>query len=412
MGFERLKSGSVEAWTYLIRSNNRLINETVVYVADEEVDDRTTRYHLSLAGQSEPITLLLRESNSSEIAFYQQFASAVAHLTPRCWIAQEDEYGQNGCLILDDSENHHPPATWSKTDLVRLMGHLAYLHARYWNQGVLLSSYLRPHPIYQEDLTAGIIDGFKFGSREMLFFPLTSEEEAQSKAIFKAKFRSPSRIISAMKRLQVDSMWSGVISDQHLEAISALLYEPEAIFDPLRSVPVTILHGQPIPINWSINLLDGVTLPDWHRVSAGPGILDVAALVEDFVVWNTIEPDAHAQVNGSLQELLLDSYFLALNARIRDFTGDSSRLSTRFLRRSAYPAAVCWHVLTYWIPKLLTNMELDQPLFDMHHPPQYDPRRETEVWVNDHYKIQLSATFNRFLDAYKLLKTSPVEVYD
>ena len=416
MILSQLQNGSVEAWTYLIRTRQELLEETVLHVDVEEVDLRQTRYSLTLSSQSEPIDLLLKSTSRSELAFYQKFAQSFRALVPRCWTTFDEDFSADrGWAILEDTANHYAPSTWAKRDLVKVMGHLANLHAQYWDQGVMLSSYLIPHIVYSPKLSSHLTDS---DSPDQPIADNNPFNQQTSLATARLRYSTKRldqlfRATAGLRILKDQADQLGIVHEGHLEALEDLLINPSFLIEPLRAIPITLLHGRPSASQWSINLLEEFRLHDWRRVTAGPNVFDLADFVENYVVWHTLKVDSHPEVNGSLEELLLDSYFLALNGRMRDLRGDEVTVATRYLRRVAYPAAVCWQMLTRWLPKFLNGFE--QELIDGRSRQSNSANNRLftqDIWENESFKLAMSHTFNRFLDAYKLLQSNPIETYE
>jgi hypothetical protein len=106
---------------------------------------------------------------------------------------------------------------------------------------------------------------------------------------------------------------------------------------PLRNLPVTLLHGNPVPHHWRLTLLGERRLTDWRTVAAGPGIWDLVRFLEGAARLPSWPADA---------ETMIDSYLLRLHVGLPAFDARA--------HRQALPAALCLYVITAWLPRLAT----------------------------------------------------------
>ena len=68
------------------------------------------RYILTLAGSSDPISFIAKQTNAAEALVYQALGDPAATGIVPCHYAHVD--GDAGWVILADVPDHFPPATW------------------------------------------------------------------------------------------------------------------------------------------------------------------------------------------------------------------------------------------------------------------------------------------------------------
>lgn len=321
-------------WTAVLTQDAELAGATVTEVAAESLPgQRHTRYLVSLAGHSDPVPYLMTETTATEAAFYQEVGPAIRRLLPRCWWQQE--IGNDGWLLLDEVPAHRLPARWTADDVEKVIAMLASLHGAFWNQEERLDDFAwlpQPWRVQQKTPPPGYLEAWQFWDR------MTGGGRALShQAVRTAGGLAPLLIRAAagleiLRRLRG---WPGVIEPLHLEALTALLDDPLPILYPLRGLPVTLLHGNPIPHHWRLTLFGDRRLTDWRSVAAGPGIWDLVRFLEA-----TAAAD-HWPVD---EETMIDSYLLRLHVGLPDFDSRAAR--------QALPAALGLYVITAWLPRL------------------------------------------------------------
>lgn len=388
-------------------------------VTAEPITARVTRYALTLAGWPEPITLVGKETTAVEVHFYQQHAASLPELVPYCWLAELDETGEHGWLLLEDADHHHAPITWHFSDVERLVSHLATLHITFWGASPPLHEKQRyPQQELDEPLIAVDRLPYLLGPPQAprpipewrrrvdrlvrgwarprpTIHPLAlTEAGTQTALLFKAQAG-----VQMMRRL---GGWPGIIEEEHLQAAELLLNNPDLWLTPLRELPYTLLHGQPEVDNWVVSLLEREQLLDWHTAVWGPAPLDLVQFLESFYERASLKADNLAYQEWAIrEETLIDGYFLQLAEQL-----PSDAYNARYLRRYTLPAARCFYLLTRWFPifadwfmrlphsrhtwEMLADMD-DQQLAAIGYTPV--------VGVRPHLKL----VFDRFLDAYRLL---------
>jgi hypothetical protein len=185
-----------------------------------------------------------------------------------------------------------------------------------------------------------------------------------------------------------------------MQAAADLLDDPVPMFEPLRRLPITLLHGYPGVYNWRVSLFDECHLVDWQQVVAGPAVTDLIVFLETF---SALDFRQSGETSIITEETLIDSYILQLSAELRQ--RDDIKFSARDIRR-AIPAARCLYILFHWLPR-----------FEMwfHWSPEHafagrklDPFEQEDVLQSASDPVAqlqpyLAGTFDRFLSAYHQL---------
>ena len=407
MNVEQLKSGSVEAWTWLIRQQLNMTAEIVIGVQAESISSSQTRYLLTLSNYTEPISLIGNDTNHTEFAFYSQYATGFNDIAPSPWFNWFDHDG--GWVVTEENGPYHAPSTWSRSDLELVIEKLAKFHGQWWGSNVQAAD-LPKHPtlesyahIEQIQLHNKQYSG-RFGLRNAKRRPNTPPvvETAQPFGAAVPELMLASIGFKILKKL---GGLPDVVEAVHLNALDNLLRHPEIMLQYLHNVPLTLLHGQPVAENWRINLNDEVRLVNWRQVSVGPAICDLATFIESYIFWHTPRPDSHRLVHGSLEELLVDHYFMNLGENV-SLEGDSHPGSSRYLRRYALPAAICWHTVSHWLPTFadwFNHLPQSRHTWEMLDDMKLESLNHWGMQSLNQYRPAIGAIFERFLKAYKLL---------
>ena len=115
--------------------------------------------------------------------------------------------------------------------------------------------------------------------------------------------------------------WPDVLDERHLNAAADLLDDPVPIFQPLRTLPATLLHGYPGIYNWRVSLFGERHLVDWRQAVAGPAVSDLIVFLETFNALGFMDDGQSPSIT---EETLIDSYILQLSAELRPVTTSHS----------------------------------------------------------------------------------------
>ncbi|MEM9776103.1 MAG: hypothetical protein AAF902_16110 [Chloroflexota bacterium] len=409
MNIEQLKSGSVEAWTWLIRQQQNMTAEVVVGVQSEAIESGQTRYLLTLGSYSEPISLIGNDTNHTEFAFYSQYAAGSDAIAPSVWFSWFDQEG--GWVLTEENGPYHAPSTWSRQDLEHVIEKMAKFHGQWWGNGVQ-SADLPQHPVIESHEYIEQVQlqskgqsgrfGFKNSNQNQNLPPVIETAQPFGAAV-------PELMLASIgyKMLKKLGGLPDVIEAVHMSALNDLLQHPEIMLQHLHHVPKTLLHGQPTAENWRIDLNDRAHLVNWRQASIGPGICDLASFIESYIFWHTPRPDSHRLVHGSLEELLVDHYFMNLGEKV-SLEGANRPGSSRYLRRYALPAAICWHTISHWLPTFadwFNHLPQSRHTWEMLDDMQLQSLNNWGMQTLSQYRPAIGAIFERFLEAYKLLAT-------
>lgn len=403
MNIQQLKERSVEAWTWLVRQQPKLQDETVVGVEAENLGHGRTRFLLTLQGWNEPLAVVGCDTNQAESTFYSQYAAGLDKIAPVPWFDWQDRDG--GWVVTEENGPYHAPATWSRPDLETVTEKLAGLHAGWWGDERLDRIELPKHPTIQ---FMGETD--ELGQNSHIVPPrkrINPKTESLMSTLQSRGHAIPELMIAhvGFKMLKKLGGWPDLIEGVHLSALDHLLKAPEIMLAPLQHVPLTLLHGQPVAENWQINLMDRTHLINWRNVCIGPAVCDLAVFLEDYIFWQTPRPDLHRTIPGSLEEMLLDTYLMNLGERV-SLEGDTRPGSSRHLRRYALPAAICWHTVSHWLPTFVTwfnRMPASRHTWEVLD--DLNPESIKAWGLHDlaMYRPAIGGIFDRFLNAYKLI---------
>lgn len=337
----QLQQGDIQAWTDVLRRHPQLKNTAVVSLESLPLSAAVSRYTLTLSDHTEPITLLLCEVSAREARFYETFGSALS-LVPTNWYSESGLENERGWLVLDETASHYRWDHWQADSWEQVLGELAHFHAHFW----------------------------QMDTHQYLWLP----EHAPWLTI-----QNPFQVIDDVLTLHRKyGRNNDILDDMTLAALHHLAVEGESLLQPLRNIPHTLLHGSPTPERWHVDMLGACHLLEWKRVSYGPGVLDVATLLETAVLQSDGLLEPH------LEEIIVDSYFVQLGKHQQD--KQHTVYEPRFMRRHALPAAQCWHIINRWLPRLVYLWQKN---------PTLSPELEE----------QISRIFSRLLKAYKLLTT-------
>lgn len=367
---------------------------------------RVRRFVLTLAGCSDPVTFIAKQTNAAEALLYQHYGDPPATGMAACHYAHVD--GDRSWVILDDVPDDFPPAAWQPGHVDSLATTLGRIHAAHWETPLSTYHPAIPHflrrpegPYTWEELRSSQAMLFEDGPRAIL-----SRHAVRSAGRLAPQLLQAANGVIVMREL---GGWPGVLGERHLSAAADLLDDPVPLLAALDDLPWTLLHGAPHPEHWRLTLFDEQYLIDWSAALIGPGVLDLVAFTERYPMYYDRQPpeapEAQRQPGLRLREMtalaeetITDTYLLTLSAEL------GQRVSTR-AARAAIPAARCLHVLTTWFPffaelsndarskfiwrKLnrLSESELDQ----IHDGPMAGIRP------------YLAGVFDRFLRAYRSL---------
>lgn len=333
----QLQQLAPEAWTQLLRFNLDSERVEVTTVRTEDAGKDQTRYVLSLAGYSDPITLSGRKTTAREANFYAHLSAEVGAIAPRCWFSHVGS--AESWVILSEPAHDLSPKDWDKSDALQIVNDLARFHASYWGQkAFLLSNTWLP---------------FMLGTRrrksaQPVELPIDWNRGIVSEHALRSVEGLAPQWLDAAKglRMLLDlDGWQHVIEEKHLRAMSDLLDDPLPMLHPLRELPLTLTHGYPGIYNWRVSVYEMRALADWRQVAIGPGIADLVAFLETFGLLQDSEMQWQVRdVWPVAEETMIDAYILQLSAEL-GHDAESRRI------RQAIPAARCLHILLTWLPR-------------------------------------------------------------
>jgi hypothetical protein len=329
-----LRRLEVSAWDAVLSPYEELTGVAVTAVSEEALPgQRHRRYLLSLAGHSDPVPFRVTETTATEVAFYREIGPAIPRLLPRCWWRQE--IAGEGWLLLDEVPTYQPPARWAADDVEKVIAMLASLHGAFWDDRERLEEYgwlPRPWQAHPAAPPPGYLEAWQFWDQMTGGGAPLSHQAVRSAGGLAPFLVRAAAGLEVLRRLRG---WPGVVERAHLDALTALLDDPLPMLYPLRRLPHTLLHGNPVPHHWRLTLLGDRRLTDWRTVTAGPGIWDLVRFLEGAARFPGWPVDA---------ETMTDSYLLRLHVGLPSF-------DTR-AHRQALPAALCLYVITAWLPRL------------------------------------------------------------
>ena len=350
-----------EAWTELLHTEASLDAVVVRSVATEALPHPPRseprpgpenwadlrRYLLTIANQSEPVPLVGKQSNLAEAHFYRELARQLPALTPRCWLNHISASTDRSWLVLDDVPNHRPAGTWTADEVERNLAALVNVHATFWQQQDLLLG-LEWLPNYLARPGRG---SAQRGYYELMLDNSTHLGLGRAAAISAHALQTAGRLAPVLVRsaagletLRHLGGWPNLLEEPHLQAIAELLDDPIPMLQPLRELPITLLHGDPAPRHWHVTLFNERYLLDWHTVQSGPAVCELVDLLEKLQQFWLTEPGRGGLELPITEETMVDSYLLRMSMQL------GGGFSARTLRQ-AIPAALCLYVLTTWLPR-------------------------------------------------------------
>lgn len=336
-----------DAWTTLLRTHEPLQEVEVCNVHVESVAGRPGfhRYLLTLRGHTDPVPFVGKQTNSVEARFYAELAEHVPSLTPRCWLSHAA--AERSWLVLDEVPDHRPVARWTSDDVERIIGALVTFHATFWEmEDYLVTQEWLPRHLSRPG--AGIHRGYYELMRDSSkYLGLGRAASISAHAIQTAGRLAPTfvRTAAGLELLRKLGGWPGIIEAEHLDAVAELLDDPLPMLQPLRELPVTLLHGNLAPRHWRLTLFNERYLLDWHHATAGPAVCDLVDFLEQTQrLWWQERRAVDGEPCPVTEETMVDSYLLRMSMLL------GSEFSARAMRQ-AIPAALCLHVLMTWLPR-------------------------------------------------------------
>ena len=392
------------AWTDLLRLEPDLTDVVVTAVAaqslykaqTEGLETHVVRYLLNLDGYSDPISLIGKQTNRSELIFYRDIAQQVPELAPRCWFTHLD--GQEGWIILDDVPDDYPPAGWTGDDVEAIINKFSSLHTHYWQQNSQMQGLGLVHFIGKRKYTLAELQ-----QSHEIYFEEGPAAILSEHAIHSSGELAPLLLQAANGLAVIRSLdgWPGILGETHLTAATDLLDDPLPMLQPLRDLPVTLLHGNPFNYHWRSTLLGERRLIDWQKTAVGPGICDLVNFIEQFdllYAGSTRWPMQMRPEWPLSEETIIDSYLLSLSAKL------GTEFNARAMRQ-AIPAARCLYVIINWFPYFagwfadMPNKYTWQKINRM----ADDQLIGTAFEPIAGFRPYLAGVFQRFLQSYRML---------
>lgn len=395
----KLQRRQTEAWTELLRVMPELSLASVVDIQAKSIADHPnlTRYLLTIEGQREPIPFIGKRTNGAEARFYAEISVLFSNLAAPCWLSHSA--GDQSWVILADVPQHRPGERWTAKDAEAIISALSHVHASFWNEADYLnqqnwltnSLYLPP----KAERKRGYYGLVKRSSR---YVGLGRASTLSAHALHTSGRLAPVfvRAAAGLDILRHLGGWPGIIDAVHMEAMAELLDDPLPMLQPLRELPLTLLHGDPAPHHWHVTLFDERYLLDWSQVTYGPAICDVVSFLEQLKqVWTR----THGETWPVTEETMLDNYMLRMSMKLG--TGFPGRQM-----RQAIPAGLCLYLLTNWLPNFADWLS---PFIS--HPQTWqnvvrmDNRHLGEVGLEQLVGLEgyLTNLFMQFRQAYKML---------
>jgi len=387
---QELQNLEPAAWRRLLREPGSSAVMPIVHVEVEECSccPNLVRYLLELANERDTLPLVGKWTTAVEARFYRDMAAALSDFTPRCWLSHLNQ--EQSWLILSDVSGHFEPAAWTEGDLERMVGVLAAVHTAFWKNGPVLA--WLPHLLHgsakQEQAIRELVALFHGAA----YYPGPYQAALSEHAVRRSGRLAPMLLqaglaVTLLRRL---GGWPEVVSERVLAAVADLLDDPVPMIQPLLELPICLLHGNPAPHHWQLNLLGGVYLLGWEAAVSGPAVYDLMSYIEQLYQTPVL-------AGRFCEETVVDSYLLRM----------SSRLGKRFPARPtrlALPAARALYLLAVELPKLVPLL---RPLLRQ---PELPEQGLTDEWLQAAGALQLieqrpflTAMFGRLWRAFKLL---------
>ncbi len=342
MRINELISRDPAAWTTILQQRAETQAVLVTHVSAAALSQSLIRFSLKLAEHSDPITLIGKRTNATEAAFYRDLGPRLGFLTARCWYSYVGE--ERGWVVIEDIPDNRPPEKWGDRDVERVVGNLAALHIAHWNRPTELQTYswlpwflwsTAPHETWTP-----LAENIRLSRSAS---NLVSPHAIASAGPLTLEFYRAAVCLATLQKL---GGWPGVIEQPFLDAVADLLDDPVPMLYPLRSLPSTLLHGEPAPRHWRLTLFGDCNLLDWQGASIGPSVCDLVSFVENIEQVNTLAVgEQPREVTQIRMETLVDTYLLRMYEALWPL------FNPRELRK-AMPAAQCLYVMTQWLPVL------------------------------------------------------------
>lgn len=343
-----LRQPEAEAWTAFLQERMDQPDLAVKSVVKEPLNVRgLNRYLLTFAGHHDPVPLIGKKTNAAEARFYRDLAGPVRKLLPTCWLSH---LGHDwSWVVLNDVPDHAPAECWTSDDAEKIVAMLASFHGAFWEHAQWQTtpgwpeSFLGRHSVEVPDY--GTLEAWRYWETTPQNAPTISSHALRSAGPLAPTLIRAAAGVDVMRQL---GGWPGVIERPHLEALAELLDDPLPMLQPLRELPLTLLHGNLALRHWHSTLFNERFLLDWANVTVGPAVCDLVDFLEQ-VEWvratrsalrfqYLVEEDWPVA-----EETMIDSYLLRMHVGLGQF--DSRAM------RQAIPAARCLHFITNWLPR-------------------------------------------------------------
>lgn len=339
-----LRQLEAEAWTAFLRERLSLEDVTVRDVTVEQLNESgLVRFLLAFEGHSDSIPLIGKKTNAAEARFYRDLASPVRKLLPRCWLSHVSH--DWSWIVLDDVPNHWAASRWSAEDVEKIIALLASFHGAYWQQKERLSQcewlapYLARH--VQEVPDYGTLEAWRYWDDVTGNVPSISSHALRSAGRLAPTFIRAAAGLDVLRQL---GGWPGTITRRHLNAMADLLDDPLPMLQPLRELPVTLLHGNLALRHWQVTMFGDRILLDWANVGIGPPVCDLVEFLEQVQQLRSRQNGQREDYEWPVaEETMVDSYLLRMHIGLGQFDAR--------VMRQALPAARCLYVITTWLPR-------------------------------------------------------------
>jgi hypothetical protein len=310
---------------------------------EPEASRRARRFVLTIDGVSDPVTFVGKRTGVTEALVYQTFGPHLPGILPVCHTLHVA--GDRSWIVLDDVPDDFPGCVWTATELDAAAGVLGTTQATATEaleeMGPSAPSWL-PH-LFQGDAPAALDD---LRRRNATLFDDGPGAVISDHAIRSARRLAPAllRAANGLVVMRVLRGRPGVLGESHLAAVADLIDDPVPLLGVLADLPATLLHNAAHPYHWRQTMFGEQYLIDWSHAGLGPGIVDLATLLESYPLALRQEGRWSArELSAADEEAALDAYLLA----------QATELGPRFPARAvraALPAARCLNVLTQWFP--------------------------------------------------------------
>lgn len=389
------------AWSALLREQLAVDDLVVTAVASKSPADQNRalrQYLLALEHHSDSVPYMGKTTTLTEIQCYRHLSQHLPELMIPPLFTYLPPGRQHGWLLLPEVPNHRPPEQWCVDDVESILLQLARMHAAYWQDTDLLRPlalelFLSREPVSPDQLFEETTPLFMEGPGALL-----SEHAVHQAGQLAPRLLKAANGVAVLRAL---GGWPGILSETHLSIAADLLDDPAPMLEPLRRLPVTLLHGDPHPYHWHVTLFDEVHLLDWQQATLGPGVYDLVSFLEQFDVLYEGEGRSRMRVRGErplAEETMIDDYLIALSLQL------GSRLDSRAVRQ-AIPAARCLYVLINWFTQFAEWFdEMPNPYVWQ----KINRMPDAELANTPHEPIlqirpYLAQLFERFLLAYRSL---------